>query len=211
MKKYVFLTLIFAFLGLLGFSQTKKITVEDIWDNYSFYPRGVAGYTAMPVSDDYTVIKRAGIERHHFSDGEMAGIILSYSDLSAASKNRLSLAGISDYAFSADEKKIMLAFDQESIYRRSSLAHYYVYDIEKKTLTPVSDTAHLLRFAELSTDGSKVVFARECDLYYQDLGTGKVTRITRVGSMRRNSTCRRPPPGRPTAPRSPTSASTRAA
>ncbi len=182
MKKYTLLTFLFVFIALCGFSQAKKITVEEIWDNFSFYPRGVAGYTAMPVSDDYTVIKRAGIERHHFSDGSVAGIILSHSDLSALSKEKLSVAGISDYAFSADEKKIMLAFDQESIYRRSSLAHYYVYDIEGKTLTPISDTAHLLRFAELSKDGSKVVFARECDLYYQDLTTGKIVRITRDGN-----------------------------
>ena len=165
MKRYLLSTLILLLIAVCGFSQTKKITVEDIWDNFSFYPRGVSGYTAMPVSDDYTVVKRAGIERHHFSDGEMAGVILSYNDLSAASKNRLSLAGISDYAFSADEKKIMLAFDQESIYRRSSLAHYYVYDIEKKNLTPVSDTAHKLRFAELSTDGGKVVFDDSYVLY----------------------------------------------
>ena len=82
MKKYVFFTLIFTFLGICGFSQTKKITIEDIWDNFAFYPRNVAGYTAMPVSDDYTVIKRAGIERHHFNDGSVAGIILSHSDLS---------------------------------------------------------------------------------------------------------------------------------
>ena len=169
-------------LVVCGFSQTKKITVEDIWDNYMFYPRGVAGYTAMPVSDDYTVVKRAGIERHHFSDGSVAGIILSHSDLSDASKGRLTVAGLSDYAFSSDEKKIVLAFDQESIYRRSSLAHYYVYDIDSKKIASISDTAHLLRFAELSKDGSKVLFARDCDLYYQDLTTGKVTRITRDGN-----------------------------
>ena len=108
MKKYLLLTLIFSILSVCGFSQAKKITVEDIWDNFAFYPRGVAGYTAMPVSDDYTVIKRAGIERHHFSDGSVAGIILSHSDLTAASKERLSIPGISEYAFSSDEKKSCL-------------------------------------------------------------------------------------------------------
>ena len=75
MKKHLLFTLLLVFIGVCGFSQSKKITVEEIWDNFSFYPRGVAGYTAMPVSDDYTVIKRAGIERHHFSDGSVAGII----------------------------------------------------------------------------------------------------------------------------------------
>ncbi len=182
MKKSLFCTLILLLSVVCGFSQTKKVTVEEIWEKYLFYPRGVAGYTAMPVSDDYTVVKRAGIERHHFSDGSVSGIILSHEDLTAASKGKLSVAGISDYNFSADEKKIILAFDMESIYRRSSLAHYYLYDIESKKLTPISDTAHMLRFAELSKDGTKVLFARECDLYCQDLTTGKVTRITRDGN-----------------------------
>ena len=29
-------------------SQPKEITLEDIWQNYKFYPRGVAGFTPMP-------------------------------------------------------------------------------------------------------------------------------------------------------------------
>ncbi|MDY6327736.1 MAG: S9 family peptidase [Bacteroidales bacterium] len=180
MKKHIltFTTLLFSIF--CTFAQ-KQITVEEIWDRFSFYPRGVAGYTSMPRSDEYTVLKRAGIERHNFSDGSVSGIILPHDDLNAASGGRLSVGAISEYAFSDDEKKIMLAFDMESIYRRSSLAHYYVYDTEKKTLAAVSDTSHMLRFAELSKDGGKVVFARECDLYYQDLATGKVTRITSDG------------------------------
>ena len=85
MKKNFLLTLIALLTVVCGFSQAKKITVEDIWENYMFNPRGVAGYTAMPVSDDYTVVKRAGIERHHFNDGSVVGIILSHEDLTAAS------------------------------------------------------------------------------------------------------------------------------
>lgn len=182
MKKYLFLTLTLLLSVVCSFAQ-KKITVEEIWDNFSFYPRGVAGYTAMPKSDEYTVIKRAGIERHLFSDGSVSGMALTHEALTAANDGRLSVSQISDYSFSSDEKKIMLAFDMESIYRRSSLAHYYVYDIDAKKLTPISDTSHLLRFAELSQDGTKVVFARDCDLYYQDLTNGKVVRITTDGKQ----------------------------
>ena len=182
MKKHLLLVLALLLSTVYLFAQ-KTITIEDIWDKFYFYPRGVSGYTAMPKSDEYTVVKRAGIERHNFSDGSVSGVILSHNDLSESSNGRLKISEISDYSFSKDEKKIVLAFDLESIYRRSSLAHYYVYDIDRKVIIPISDTAHLLRFAELSQDGSKVVFARDCDLYYQDLSTGKIVQITNDGKQ----------------------------
>ena len=75
----------------------------------------------------------------------------------------------------------MLAIDEESIWRRSTLAFYYVYDIAAKTLTLVADTNTKLHFAVLSEDGTKVLFARDCDLFYQELATGKITQITRDG------------------------------
>lgn len=180
MKKYFVLFFSFCFC-LIGFSQNKQITVEKIWDEFIFYPRGVAGYTAMPMSDEYTVIKRAGIERHNFNDGSTSGIILPHDALTNLSGGKLSVANISDYSFSNDEKKIVLAFDMESIYRRSSLAHYYILDLENRSLTPVSDTSDLLRFAELSQDGTKVLFAKDCDLFYQDLKTNNITQITHDG------------------------------
>lgn len=104
MKKYLFLTLTLLLSVVCSFAQ-KKITVEEIWDNFSFYPRGVAGYTAMPKSDEYTVIKRAGIERHLFSDGSVSGMALTHEALTAASDGRLSVSQISDYSFSSDEKR----------------------------------------------------------------------------------------------------------
>ena len=167
--------------AVIVFGQDKKITVERIWDDFYFYPRGVAGYTAMPKSDCYTVVKRGGIERYSFASGELIDLLLPNADLERLSGGTVDISKVSGYEFTADESKIVLAIDEESIWRRSTLAFYYVYDIAAKTLTLVADTNTKLHFAVLSEDGTKVLFARDCDLFYQELATGKITQITRDG------------------------------
>src|SRR5690606_8023278 len=42
------------------------------------------------------------------------------------------------YALSPDEKKVLLATQQESIYRRSTKAYFYIYDLQNKRLVPLS-------------------------------------------------------------------------
>ena len=80
MKKLLLSFFMLAF-AVIAFGQAKKITVEKIWDDFYFYPRGVAGYTAMPKSDCYTVVKRGGIERYSFASGELIDMLLSNADL----------------------------------------------------------------------------------------------------------------------------------
>lgn len=180
MKKLLLSFFMLAF-AVIAFGQAKKITVEKIWDDFYFYPRGVAGYTAMPKSDCYTVVKRGGIERYSFATGELIDMLLSNADLERLSGGTVDISKVSGYEFTADESKIVLAIDEESIWRRSTLAFYYVYDIAAKTLTLVADTNTKLHFAVLTEDGTKVLFARDCDLFYQELATGKITQITRDG------------------------------
>ena len=180
MKKLLLSFFMLAF-AVIAFGQAKKITVEKIWDDFYFYPRGVAGYTAMPKSDCYTVVKRGGIERYSFASGELIDMLLSNADLERLSGGTVDISKVSGYEFTADESKIVLAIDEESIWRRSTLAFYYVYDIAAKPLTLVADTNTKLHFAVLSEDGTKVLFARDCDLFYQELATGKITQITRDG------------------------------
>ncbi len=180
MKRLFLIALLFTAICSC-FGQAKEITIERIWDDYYFTPRGVPGYTAMPKSDYYTVVKRAGIERYSFATGERVDMLVANSDLDRLSKGTVNISKVSSYEFSSDEKKVVLAVDEESIWRRSSLAFYYVYDIENNKLITVADTNTKLHFAFLSEDGQKVLFARDCDLFYQDLATGAITQITHDG------------------------------
>ena len=56
MKK-IFLTVILCFFNSLIFSQSKEITLEDIWENYSFYYKSYRGINSMNDGEFYTQIK----------------------------------------------------------------------------------------------------------------------------------------------------------
>src|SRR5690606_27655410 len=81
---------------------------------------------------------------------------------------------------SPDEKKVLLATQQESIYRRSTKAYFYIYDLQNKRLVPLS-AGDKQSYATFSPDGSKVAFVRNNNLYYVNLATMKEHAITNNG------------------------------
>jgi len=92
------------------------------------------------------------------------------------SRNVKELNYFSDYVFSDDEGKIMLATNESSIYRHSTVGHYYVYNIEDKSVIPISDTK--IQEPTFSPDGTKVAYGYNNNLYVKDLHLGEVTQIT---------------------------------
>jgi len=88
---------------------------------------------------------------------------------------------IEGYQFSADEKKILIQTEVEKIWRRSTKAHYYVYNLEDESLTKLTDTDVKQQFAEFSPQGNRVGFVRNNNLFWVDLTTGKERQITSDG------------------------------
>src|SRR5690606_36600651 len=87
---------------------------------------------------------------------------------------------ISEYALSADENEILLATQEEFIYRRSSKAYFYIYDIRRQQLQKLTE-GEKQSYATFSPDGSKVAFTRSNNLYYVALATGKECEVTNDG------------------------------
>jgi len=89
---------------------------------------------------------------------------------------------VTDYQFSADESKLLLASETEGIYRHSSRSNYYVYDIANNTLEPLTDFSKgKQRLAEFSPSGEKIAFVRENNLF--SVENGKEIQITKDGEM----------------------------
>ena len=175
MKKLILLFLAISVMGLHFVSSAQKeITLTNIWKDYIFIPKSVPGFASMPHSDYYTTVDLAGIHQFSFETGKEVKMLLSNQMLETASQKKLYMSKLSDYSFDNSETKILLAFDEEYIYRRSTCAYYYVYDLKNNTLTQVSNTdAGKISFADFSADGTKVAFVRDYNLYYYDLANQK--------------------------------------
>ena len=106
---------------IIGFSTTIKaqntgqISLEDIWKKYSYSPKYVRGLTSMKDGLYYTTLERSKqgtfIVKYAYNTGKAVDTIIKPGVL----KYDNEAISINDYSFSADEKKMLIATDQESI------------------------------------------------------------------------------------------------
>ena len=158
---------------------TKLFEFDDFFKNNTFYSPGVRGFRSMKDGENYIASEGRGnkLVVHSYETGETVKTILDISTL----KND-KLKSFSDYSFNSDESRILLLTDKEAIYRRSFTANYFVYNIIKQTLTPVSEKGKQ-QLATFSPDGTKVAFVRQNNLFYTDLTSGSETQITSDGKF----------------------------
>ena len=158
---------------------TKLFEFDDFFKNNTFYSPGVRGFRSMKDGENYIASEGRGTKLviHSYETGETVKTLLDISTL----KND-KLKAFSDYSFNSDESKILLLTDKEAIYRRSFTANYFVYDIIKQTLTPVSEKGKQ-QLATFSPDGTKIAFVRQNNLFYTDLTSGSETQITSDGKF----------------------------
>lgn len=88
---------------------------------------------------------------------------------------------IDDYQFSADETKLLIQTEVEAVWRRSRLAHYYIFDFKTRELKRLSANDVKISNAEFSPAGDKVTFTRDNNLYVVDLAKETETAITNDG------------------------------
>jgi dipeptidyl-peptidase-4 len=88
---------------------------------------------------------------------------------------------IEDYEWSEDERKLLVFTSSQRVWRENTRGKFYVWDLDRRTLTPISTQNGWQMFAKFSPDGSKVGFVRDNDLYVTDLATGRETRLTNDG------------------------------
>lgn len=181
MKKIFFLSIITVCAFATLTAQEKQITLEDIWTNYQFYPQSVPGFNFMNDGKHYTRRERAkdgvALVKYDITTGEAVETLFTSSQMKAANEDAPQT--FDSYEFSADESKILLATNKESIYRHSFYADFYVWDFKTETLTAVADDKQ--RLATLNPTGDKVAYVQDNNLFYKDLTSGKVTQITNDG------------------------------
>ena len=173
MKK-TFILIICIIISIFSYSQ-KQVTLEDIWEDYKFYPSGVPGFKSMNDGEHYTTIdknsERIKIYKHDFESGEIIETILESEDERLLKMN--------SYEFNLEEDKILISTNKESIYRHSSKSVYYIYNTKIKTIKNLSDNK--VMYATFSPDGKYIAYVFENNLYVYNLNSGKTTQITNDG------------------------------
>ena len=140
------IALILSIISLSLFSQSKEITLEDIWQDYNFYPKNFRGLKSMNNGDFYTKLKKSDegqeIIKYQFKNGKEVTTLFKSTDFD--------IKKINSYSFSNDDKLMLLTTETESIYRYSKRAIYYVFNIHNNKLKKISENK--IRYATFSPD-----------------------------------------------------------
>ena len=129
----------------------------------------------------YAVVKNEIFQ--HSLPNTVGEKLISSAQLSPKGQAPLS---ITDFAFSADGKKVLIYTNTKSVWRLQTQGDYWVYELATGKLTQVGEELpeSSLRFAKFSPDASKVAFVSEFNLYVQDLTSGQISMLTTDGTRK---------------------------
>lgn len=159
------------FLFFPAVSQKKNITTEDIWASGTFRPQYLYGLNWMKNSQYYTALdfdpltRSINIVKYDIKTGEPVETLLKGVDLQKKSGEKNFL--IEEYSFNEDETQVLLAVNQESIYRRSSRADYYLCDLSSGKLRKVDQEK--IMHPTFSPDGKNLAYVRDNNLFVASL------------------------------------------
>jgi dipeptidyl-peptidase 4 len=158
-----------------SFSQ-KELTVKDVHGSALFAPRAFYGSYSTPDGLNYLKIEDNKLKAIPYDDKKKnkTRVIMDISSIPME---------MDDYTINSTETKVLMAFEQKSIYRHSTVANYYIYDIKGKSLEKLSPSEKLQSLATFSPDGTKVAYILENNLFYKDLATSITTQITFDGKI----------------------------
>lgn len=178
MKKLLAIALLF-----VGFQQAtaqNKLTNEEIWFSYTFFPSYIDQPRSMNDGIHFSALEKKGIVKYAYEKyGETSETLLEAADVKFNGKK----IAIDAYDFNADETKVLIATGKVSIYRRSWEANYYIVDLKSKEVSKLTSGDTPQRLAAFSPDGTKVAFVKENNIYIKDLASEKETQITKDGEI----------------------------
>ena len=141
-------------------AQDGPLTLKSI-TNGSFGAHGIYGVNPLPDGESYSqLVDGKRIVVSSFKTGEQTGVLFDVEN----TKGKVKLSRIDGYTLSPNQKNILLRTQTRGIYRHSTTAVYYIYNVQNRTLAPLSDGGPQ-ECPLWSPDGNMVGFVRDGNLF----------------------------------------------
>ena len=178
MKKFfIMCSLILA--TTMGVAAEGKISIQDI-NSGVFAAKKVGGMRAMPDGETYSRISddRTKIIACYYKNGQQASVLFDINNTVGEK-----VKAFDDYILSPDGTKMLIKTETKQVYRRSSKARYYVYNIANKRMRLLSDNSDVQN-PVWSNDGNLIAFVRNNNIWVSKLlFDGAESQITKDGEL----------------------------
>jgi len=160
------------------------INVSDI-SRYVYpsnVPASAGRMSFMPDGESFLRLDESGtkIIKYSTATGKEMETVLDTSHTRESS-----IRSIQDFAISPDGSKLIVYENRKPVYRHSFKASYYVFEIKRNILRPLS-TEHSLQQAPLfSPDGRMVAFVADNNIYIKKIDYNSEVQVTADGAKNR--------------------------
>ena len=159
--------------------EKKNLELADIYERPTFATKRVVGMNPMKDGNTYATLEKGKLNIYNYKTGEKVNTLFDMRELILPGDS-VATPLYSTYTLSDDESKVLFMNNYNPIYRHSYTADFYVYDINNKVLSPLSENGSQ-RLATFSPDATKVAFMRDNNLFIKDLKTNEELQFTHDG------------------------------
>ncbi len=166
-------------LGAQAPAQKKPVTLQDVFMNPKFFSPRMGDLRWMADGNHYTYVKTEKGVRSIWKVEARSGDESLFID-----GNTLKFAGSEEpvsfqsYDWSEDQRFIVFTLEERSIWRRSTIGTYAVYDVAAAKLIALPEHPEGVMNVKVSPDGSHAGYVFEDNIYVVNLSTGKETQLT---------------------------------
>ncbi len=179
--KLIIALMLFSFITQKGIANENTITLEKIWNEQTFVPRGISLGKSMADGEHYTLVEdQHKINMYEYATGKLVRTIFNLEGL--ITNDEGDTPRIDNYYFDNDEKQILIAVNSESIYRHSSQSDFLIADIENNTITPLSENGKQ-RLATFSPNGQYIAFVRDNNIFLTSVKEQNEKQVTFDGKI----------------------------
>ncbi len=175
------LIIMFLLNGIFAINAQEKKNLElaDIYERPTFATKRVVGMNPMKDGNTYATLEKGKLNIYNYKTGKKVNTLFDMRELILPGDS-IATPLYSTYTLSDDESKVLFMNNYNPIYRHSYTADFYVYDINNKVLSPLSENGSQ-RLATFSPDATKVAFMRDNNLFIKDLKTNEELQFTHDG------------------------------
>ena len=170
-------------VALAGQRQESELTLERIHGSDDFSAEAFSGEW-MADGRSWVAIERdedeaTSLVRTEAESGDTEMLVAASELVPPGADSALE---VESFTFSSDERKILLFTNSQQVWRSRTKGIYWVFDLDARSLAPVSRAPGWQMFAKFSPDGGRVAFVRDHDLFVTDLASGEERALTHDGS-----------------------------